>query len=202
MRKVESKVKLCKVKLIVQFIAGIILVIFWGLMIFTCFLAPHLADLFLLTVIMLFEAAGAMLVVLSCNNQVLLKQFNKYYEVIAADPAGSVKRIADSAGESEEQVIKYLKQMINKGFFGSAFLDALAGRIIFPDELINTHAQSSLFQQSTVAFQGQEASADTNAAAQKIPVICGQCGGVNHIVKGSIVPCEYCGSPVRVDSVT
>lgn len=196
MDNVNSIILFNRIISIVQMILGVpIAFLFSVTLIGFMFDPPFRKDMGISGFIMMLilDAIGIALVVFSRRRSKLLKEFRKYVVFIQGNPDGSLDRLAANVGTSVEVVRENLKKMIKKNYFREAYIDFQANRLII--EGFTTNPAPSSYPTSVSLNKGGR----SVVQKQVVPVTCKNCGGINRIDEGSVVECEFCGSPISSD---
>ncbi len=94
-------------------------------------------------------------------------EYDKYMVHFLDDDAYSLTNLAALTGTKVEIVKKNIEYMIQRKFFDNAYIDEEKNCLVFPLEKNNDTCK------------------------------CPNCGGVNKVVRGVIIECDYCGSYIR-----
>lgn len=127
-------------------------------------------------------AAGIALFRAGQKRKKMRLEFRKYVTQLSVDPSGSLENLASATGVSVDVVKDNLKYMIKKKFFTNALIDEHANKLVLPGIVQRT-------EQQNVAV-------NTSVQAEMVACTCPCCGGMNRIVKGTVVECDFCGSPL------
>lgn len=95
----------------------------------------------------------------------------KYLIMIESDGITNIDEIASTLGVNHNTALQEIRQMIDKGVLGNAYLNEAERKIVIRK---NEGAQSV------------------------VSVICKSCGATNKINSGSAAVCEYCGAGLDV----
>lgn len=110
----------------------------------------------------------------------LIHEMREYIPIIASDPDESVKNLSLRMGIPEDVAVKRLRKMLRKGYIKGAYYDGSTGRFVF---LHSIH------------IPGQKT---TNVLGTSTVVVeCGNCGVLNHVNRGSVKKCDFCGEKIQ-----
>lgn len=178
----------------IQLIAGIVIVVFFGLMTIAGMMDESIrSDTFVTGVFIFIDVLGILLIYFSRKRKKLILDFKKYVSVISGDPTGSIANIASAVGTSEDVVRKNLDLMIRHKYFANAHINYEMNRIVIASA--QGGEPRSEKQTDASAACGEQAAAPKEI--EYITVTCKSCGGVNKIKKGQVCECDYCGSPIK-----
>lgn len=124
----------------------------------------------LIIIVALFGVGGAFLLYKALFYIKKGKKFGRYLSIIGASRDALIDYIAAVFPTSYENAVEDLRDMINEGFLGNAYLDLPRRVLVRPDI----------------------GAPDRNVQE----VVCERCGGTNKIIPGKAAVCEYCGSPI------
>lgn len=188
MNKTKTAIAINKIISLIEMITGITATVFFGMCAVFYITDPQFrvdVGVSFVFVTAAFIAVGVLLIIDSRKRKKLIKEFRDYVMVISNTPNGYIPNIAASLGVSEDIVKEKLEAMIEKKYFVNAFIDKRSNCIV----LNNHHAPTqNSFAQNYNSF--------TDVAKEET-VICKNCGGVNTVVKGKTIECDYCGSPIK-----
>lgn len=102
--------------------------------------------------------------------------YKRYYPVVSGSATGSLDKISEVLGEPYETTVVNTQKLIDAGLFENSYIDKNNRKIISP-------IVSCMYKPKSVCT-----------------VNCPHCGGMNNILKGQVVECEYCGSIIKGDS--
>ncbi|WP_315115480.1 hypothetical protein [uncultured Clostridium sp.] len=178
-----------KVKIVLQSIAGWILVIMFGsITLFSLTQAKEgNNDGGVLSFCLILTICGFLLVKKAYKHKHLIKLFKNYSTRLASDPTRSIDLLARSTDTTVDVVRKNITEMINKGYFTNAYIDVNRNCLVFVGETQPAQQQASANTIKTPNNKPQQ---------EYIAVKCGGCGATNKIIKGRVGECEYCGSQI------
>lgn len=111
------------------------------------------------------------------------ERYKKYIYIVINQQQHTIENIASQVGLSYVATVKELQKMIDKGYFGGAYIDQDNHEIVLPNKTMGT-----LVEQDTVF---------ASSAPKQKTVKCSNCGGNNIINIGQVCECDYCGSPIE-----
>lgn len=197
MNKSKAALAVSRIASIIQLVAGVFLLFIFGICTIMYFSDEQYRaglDSSFLAFCLIFDVIGIVLILFSRKRSKLIKEFKKYVSYISADPSGSIANLASSVGTSQDVVKKNLELMIKRKYFVNARIDQGKNCIV-----IGSGAKSN--QENQV--QANQAQTQTQTASQSAPkiqyvtVTCKCCGGINKVAKGSVMECDFCGSPIN-----
>ena len=124
---------------------------------------------------------GILCIFLSFKNKKIVKMATKYIPYLTKSGRYPIANIASMIKIQEDNALKELQMLINKGYIPNAYFDATTNSIVLPDKFYPSSSKKS----------------KASAKEKKDSVICESCGGVNYISKGKSEECEYCGSIIK-----
>ncbi len=104
--------------------------------------------------------------------------YKRYHPVVSGSATGSLDKFSEVLGEPYEVTVRNIQKLIDTGLFLNSYIDQNHRRLISP-------IVSSMYKLKPVCI-----------------VNCPHCGGTNHIIKGQVAECDYCGSILRGDSTS
>lgn len=140
-----------------------------------------------IALVVIFGGGGIWLIIASAKKQRLIKLFRQYQAIMADGLGNSIIHIARTTGTEENIVMKNMQKLIDKRYFGKAYIDLRSGCVRLLGQQQNEKAGSEPFSEQPTARPG----------VQVIAVTCECCGGVSNIAKGHTGKCEYCGAPIK-----
>ena len=168
----------------IQFIAGIIFLLLFGLCTVVSFADAELASDGFLAFCLVVDGLCILLIYYSRKRHKLNTDFKKYVSALSDDPTGSILNLANAMGTSEDVISVNLNKMIEKKYFSNAYIDKRKNCIVLYNQ----------GETMGVASTAGNVSSFTGASQGMVTVCCKGCGGVNAIPKGQSAECEYCGS--------
>ena len=123
--------------------------------------------------IMIFGGAGATLVAIGNRTNARAKKYRKYIAIVANQDEKEISTIAGILNLPPETVTKDLTEMIERKFFGNAYIDHRTNSIV-----INTGP-------------AKKAEPKTYKAVQ-----CQGCRAINKVAVGEVTTCEFCRSMI------
>lgn len=135
------------------------------------------------TAAIFFGGGGAVLVYAAKRLKMTGEKFKKYINIVINNSETSIDNIAAAIPISYDKAAKDLQEMIDKGYFPSAYIDASNREIILPG-----HIKQKSERNKSVNNNNQQAKVKS--------VVCKNCGGNNEVIEGEVCECEYCGSPI------
>lgn len=180
-QKKKAKIVIASIwgKLLV--ILGWVFAIFWGLIILGALIDDKKYEMSFYVFCLLLLIIAIIMIRAGRKINKRIKLFKQYVVILSTDPTHSLTQLASSTGQSVDQVIQNVSLMIKKKYFADAYIDKDGNYIIF--------GQHNPPQNAAPSF-----SAPAEAKPEYIVVTCKGCGATNHIIKGSVSECEYCGS--------
>lgn len=179
----KSAVLYSKIVEKVQFVCGIFFTALFGLVVVVSMLDDVEDSVSSVFFYILFTLLGVFLIVLSRKRKKLVRDLKEYSFRLSSDPFGSIDKLAASLRITPEAVRNNLDLMIKRRFFTDVYIDRVENRIIF-----HNHGRQSPLSQSVAGVKTQPVEYQS--------VTCKNCGGFNKGIKGKIIECEYCGSPL------
>ena len=110
----------------------------------------------------------------------LIHEMREYIPIIASDPDGSVRNLSLKMGIPEDVAVKRLRKMLRKGYLKGAYYDASAGRFVFLQ---------------SIKIPGQKTANVPGTSI--VDVECSNCGVLNHVNRGSVKKCDFCGEKIQ-----
>lgn len=179
MNKSKAAIVISSIVEKLQLLAGILLLLLFGLLTFGALLDKELASVGFLPFCIVVDLIGIALIFFSRKRHRLIVDFKNYVTILSNSTNGTIAALAASTGTSEDAVRKNVEKMIQKKYFAAASIDQLTGQILF--------AQRESPQQPVSNVNQPE----------MVTITCKGCGGVNTVPKGRISECEYCGSSIQ-----
>ena len=167
---------------VVQMIVGIVMSTLFGLVFIVGLVDNEKDDISYQIIVLLIAVLGVMLIIFSRKRNKLLKNLKAYYARLLTDQTGSITSLAASLHISKEVVTANLEKMIDKKLFPLAYIDEKESRIVFP--------------RSTI---GDTITKGNHSNLEYLAITCKNCGGVNKVIKGRVIECEFCGSVIQGD---
>lgn len=173
----------------IEFIVGVVAVIFWGLCDIMNIvdpiegMSPVGFEIFLL----IMTALNVWLIIKARERKKMRLEFKKYVAHLSVDTSGNIQNLAVATGTSVDVVKKNLNFMIKKKFFPNAYIDVQNDCIVLPSVQQKTQVQAA----STINVANV-----TQKAIEYVTCNCPNCGGINKIEKGATAECDFCGSPL------
>jgi hypothetical protein len=127
-------------------------------------------------------ALGVLLIVYGKKTKDRIRRFRKYITIITIQNQTAVDQIANIVQMPVNFILADIKKMIDKKYFVGAYIDQTTNSIAF-------HGKA-------VTAANNEINEDAAPNREMQIVACKSCGAQNHIVKGTVGECEYCGSPL------
>lgn len=178
---------------LVQKVVGIWILFIWGictlLYLFNITFLNNLGGVFL-TVCLVFDVIGVVLIIFSRNRKKLTDEFMKYTSAISADPTGSIANLAAAVGTTQDKVKKNLELMIKRKFFKNVHINQETDCIIIGNSTAQNNIKTQLTQQMTQMGL-------ITPDIEFLPVTCTCCGGTSKIAKGKVAECNFCGAPIN-----
>jgi len=135
--------------------------------------------------VILFGGGGIWLFVISRRMQATGARYRKYIALVVNQEQTSIDAIAAAMGVSYGEAVKELQQMIDRGYFEGAHIDAGSREI---------HLAKA--PPPPVIAEAPEMPIPAGIPIQERVVACNSCGA-NNRVSGQVGECEYCGSPLQ-----
>lgn len=179
----KSAVLYCKIVEKVQFVCGIFFAVLFGLVIVISMLDDVEDEISSGILYILFTLLGAFLIVLSRKRKKLVRDVKEYSFRLSSDPFGSIDKLAASLRVTPEAVRSNLDLMIKRRFFTNVYIDRVENRIVFHNQV-----SSNPLSQIVAGSKPQPVEYQS--------MTCKNCGGFNKGIKGKVIECEYCGSPL------
>lgn len=133
--------------------------------------------------VLLFGSSGVGLIVLGKKSKKNAEKIKKYIALVVNQEVTSIEDIATAVALPYEITKKDIQKMIDKEYFTGAYINESTKEIVLP----NNHKQGD---------EKQEYINVNKPNAEMLVVTCKGCGANNKVTKGSVVECEFCGSPV------
>lgn len=196
----EKAVRKMRGKGILQQAFGWIMTIFWGIccIVFITSLSQEPALLPSLVIAIILLAIGVLLIVFGRRKKKLVLAYRKYVTQIGIDPTRSMEALAAACGEHPAAVSKNILEMVKRGFFPGAYLDARTGLLNLPH--VDVPDDAPCVTAAAQAAQAAHAAAARTPAEKPAPAVrmvaCKSCGATNKLAAGTVGTCEYCGSPL------
>lgn len=133
--------------------------------------------------VLLFGSSGVGLIVLGKKSKKNAEKIKKYIALVVNQEVTSIEDIATAVALPYEITKRDIQKMIDKEYFTGAYINESTKEIVLP----NNHKQGD---------EKQECINVNKANAEMLVVTCKGCGANNKVIKGSVVECEFCGSPV------
>jgi|LSQX01.1.fsa_nt_gb ribosomal protein S27E len=141
-------------------------------------------DVIMVIVFLAFAALGVLLITRGTKRKKFIKLFKEYAARLATDPLHSIDQLAAATGVTSETAKKNLFEMINKGYFVNAYIDADRNYLVF--------AQNN----DDVSLQKNDTERQISSSVEFVTVACPGCGATNKIQKGAVGECEFCGNSI------
>ena len=180
----KTAVLYCKIVEKVQLVCGIFFAVLFGLVTVVSILDAEEDSVSSVIFCILFTVLGVFLIVLSRKRKKLVRDVKEYSFRLASDPMGSIDKLASSLRVSPEAVRSNLDLMIKRRFFTNVYIDRVENRIVL-------HNQGSYNPLSQIVTGSKPQPVEYQS------VTCKNCGGFNKGIKGKVIECEYCGSPLE-----
>ena len=119
-------------------------------------------------------AGGLVLLLLERMERQKACKFQQYLDYVLKRKTTSIMDLSLLFQNNPAEIVRDLNEMVNAGYFGDAYVDRDAQKIVFP------HLEKEKKKQ-------QE---------RKVTVTCKHCGATNMIIIGEHNVCEYCDSPI------
>lgn len=170
----------------IEFIVGIIAVLFWGFCDIMNIVVPieGMSPIGFEIFLLLMTAFNVWLIIKARERKNMRLEFKKYVAQLSIDASGDLQNIAAATNTSVDVVKKNLDFMIKKKFFPNAYIDLNENRLVLPA------MQQKAQEQSTYTNDSPQ------TAIEYVTCNCPSCGGINKIEKGKTVECDFCGSPL------
>ncbi len=167
---------------------------------------------------------GGLMVYSSKNMEKFDKHYIIFKDIIINHNERSLENIAAQAGLSYKKTVKELQKMIDKFYFDEIYINSENREIVIlnnvqpvPSSITSYPVSSAVNQpvqtaQATTATQNRSSvhqtmtsnrsyTHQTTTPASVSPrekiVKCPNCGGMNRVMTGRIVECDFCGSPIN-----
>lgn len=137
----------------------------------------------MISAVLLMGSSGAGLIILGKRSKKNAEKIKKYISLVVNQEVTSIEDIATAMALPYEITQKDIQKMIDKGYFAGAYINEISKEIVLP----NNHKQD---------YKKQEYINANKPNAEMLVVTCKGCGANNKVLKGSVVECEFCGSPV------
>lgn len=181
-----SKNALIKSKFLefIQLLIGSINLLIFGLATLGSIIPPYEEyQVYILLTCLVFDALSIMLIIFGVKRNKLVRRYKQYSSIVGDKASFSISQLSSIAGESEESVLKNLKQMIKWQFIKDAYINEETNSIVF-------RAVNKVPKPVNTGSSGKEEDS-------YISVTCKNCGGINKMKMGSIMECEYCSSLIE-----
>lgn len=116
-------------------------------------------------------------------------EFKKYVAELSYNPTGTIDNLAAATDTSVDVVKKNLKFMIKKRYFPNAFIDEKENRLVLLGKEQKVNGQVQNVDYNNIVDDHQQ-------SVEYVTCHCKNCGGINKIVKGQTIECDFCGSPL------
>ena len=121
----------------------------------------------------------------------LLTELRRYGRLLAGDPSGDVRRMAQLMGKTREQAEEELAKLIQmKCFPQGVYLEEGSGRLRRPPSIAARLAEAS---RPAAALPAEPAKPE-----EFVIVVCSQCGAVNRVPKGKTIQCQGAGCKAQL----
>lgn len=173
----------------VQLVAGIIILLLFGLCTIMAFYDHELGAGGFLQFCLVCDVIGLVLIFFSRKRRKLTVDFKKYVTALSGNETGNIDFLAAALNTSPDIVKSNIEKMIKKNLFANAYIDANSNRLVIGGKNQNA-AQSRPVSPVINQTPGQQ-------KIEYMTVNCKGCGGVNKVARGAVMECEYCGSMIK-----
>ena len=138
------------------------------------------------TAIVFFGGGGTLMIYISKQMNSKAVKIKKYISIIINNHQTSIDNIAAAIPTNYNQAVKDLSEMIDKGYFANAYIDASSREVILP--------QKQTKQASKGCENSEQNGSQVNFESKPLfkIVICKNCGANNKMLDGTVSECEYC----------
>lgn len=172
----------------IQLVAGIIVLLLFGLCTIMSFYDPELGAGGFLQFCLVCDVIGLVLIVFSRKRRKLTVDFKKYVTALSGSQEGNIDYLAAALNTSPDVVKSNIEKMIKKNLFANVYIDANSNRLV-----IGAKNQASARSQTVLPVN----QAPGQPRIEYMTVNCRGCGGVNKVARGAVAECEYCGSMIK-----
>ena len=133
-----------------------------------------------------FGGGGALMLYVSKKSNAKAIKIKKYISIVINNGQTSIDSITAAMRMDYNQVVKDLTEMIDKGYFANAYIDASSREVILP--------QKQTKQASEGCENSEQNGSQVNFESKPLfkIVICKNCGANNKMLDGTVSECEYC----------